>query len=114
LAAEVALLISGRRSPFRETESQGEEEFASWVHRGLDRPTVALIAGQVRRRMLQHSALACGLVAVNGAPHWVCDAALRDRTLRFGNPITLQANFMKARLNVFIGVLKVTWADACP
>ena len=40
-------------------------------------------------------------------PEWVSDTLLRDRTMVFGRTIHQQPNFMKARLNAFIGATKI-------
>lgn len=42
-----------------------------------------------------------------GAPLWMNDTAGHDRTMEFGNTMMLKPNFMKARLNVFIGTTKM-------
>jgi para-nitrobenzyl esterase len=42
-----------------------------------------------------------------GAPRWLNDTVGQDRTMIFGPTTQLQANFMKARLNVFIGATKI-------
>ena len=45
-----------------------------------------------------------------GGPDWPNDGTMRDRTMQFRRPIAVQANFMKARLNVFIGSIKILGA----
>ena len=45
-----------------------------------------------------------------GAPRWLNDTAGLDRTMIFGPLTQLQSNFMKARLNVFIGASKILGA----
>jgi carboxylesterase type B len=45
-----------------------------------------------------------------GAPRWLNDTAGRDRTVEFGERISLKADFVKARLNVMIGAWKVLGA----
>jgi para-nitrobenzyl esterase len=42
-----------------------------------------------------------------GAPHWINDRVGQDRTLDFGNTMILKPNFMKTRLNIFIGLVKM-------
>ncbi len=43
----------------------------------------------------------------SGQPEWAQNDARNDNTMEFGNPIALQKNFMRARLTVFIDLLKV-------
>lgn len=40
-------------------------------------------------------------------PEWPSDRFLRDRTMLFGETIAVQRNFMKPRLNLFKGVIKI-------
>ncbi len=42
-----------------------------------------------------------------GNPQWPSDAGLQDKTMLFGESIAVQTNFMKARLNIFIGGSKI-------
>lgn len=42
-----------------------------------------------------------------GIPRWVNDTAGQDRTMIFGPKTQLQPNFMKARLDLFIGATKI-------
>jgi para-nitrobenzyl esterase len=48
-----------------------------------------------------------GKPAAKGSPEWPSDSRGRDRTMQFRQPIAVQANFMKARLNVFIASMKI-------
>ncbi|HEY5970664.1 MAG TPA: carboxylesterase/lipase family protein [Pseudoxanthomonas sp.] len=47
-----------------------------------------------------------GAPAAAGAPAWPQDGTRKARTLEFGEQVVLREDFMKARLNVFIGTLK--------
>lgn len=42
----------------------------------------------------------------DGEPEWAQNDLKNDNTMEFGETIALQKNFMRARLNVFIGLLK--------
>jgi para-nitrobenzyl esterase len=48
-----------------------------------------------------------GKPASKGSPAWPDDRAGQDMTMLFGETIVVQPNFMKARLNTFIGTLKI-------
>lgn len=48
-----------------------------------------------------------GKPSSRGAPDWPNDSGFRDRTLYLGDKIEVRNRFMRARLNVFIGVTKV-------
>lgn len=48
-----------------------------------------------------------GLPTSVGSPDWPSDDARQDKTMSFGQTITVQTNFMRARLNTFIGVVKI-------
>jgi para-nitrobenzyl esterase len=48
-----------------------------------------------------------GKPASKGNPAWADDRAGQDMTMLFGETIVVQPNFMKARLNTFIGTLKI-------
>jgi para-nitrobenzyl esterase len=45
-----------------------------------------------------------------GSPEWLSNNGNRDSTMQFGETIAIKTNFMKARLNVFIGAIKITSA----
>ena len=45
--------------------------------------------------------------ASNGSPAWPNHTSMRDETMLFGTKIASQTNFMKARLNAFIRILKI-------
>jgi carboxylesterase type B len=45
-----------------------------------------------------------------GSPEWPSNNGDRDSTMQFGETIAIKTNFMKARLNVFIGAIKITSA----
>lgn len=51
-----------------------------------------------------------GRPTAKGSPEWPSDNRGRDRTMQFRQPIAVQANFMKARLNVFIASIKILGA----
>ena len=53
-----------------------------------------------------------GKPAAANAPAWAQDSAREARTLEFGNQAVLRKDFMKARLNAFIAILKMTGALA--
>jgi para-nitrobenzyl esterase len=48
-----------------------------------------------------------GKPASKGSRAWPNDRAGQDMTMLFGETIVVQPNFMKARLNTFIGTLKI-------
>ncbi len=48
-----------------------------------------------------------GKPASKGNPVWPSDDGRQDKTMLFGETIAIQTNFMKARLNVFIGAIKI-------
>jgi para-nitrobenzyl esterase len=48
-----------------------------------------------------------GKPASPGSPPWINDKVGQDRTLEFGSTMVLKPNFMKPRLNVFIGLMKI-------
>jgi para-nitrobenzyl esterase len=48
-----------------------------------------------------------GKPASKGGPAWTNDRAGQDMTMLFGETIVAQPNFMKARLNTFIGTIKI-------
>jgi para-nitrobenzyl esterase len=43
----------------------------------------------------------------DGQPEWAQNDARNDSTMEFGETITLQTNFMRTRLNIYIGVLNL-------
>jgi para-nitrobenzyl esterase len=45
-----------------------------------------------------------------GGPDWPNDNGLRDKTMLFGETIEVQTNFMKPRLNILIGSMKILGA----
>jgi para-nitrobenzyl esterase len=45
-----------------------------------------------------------------GGPEWPNDEAWRDRTMQFRQPIAVQSNFMRHRLNLLIGGMKILGA----
>ena len=48
-----------------------------------------------------------GEPASRQGPAWPSHSAGQDKTLVFGDPVAVQPNFMKARLNVFLGVSRI-------
>lgn len=48
-----------------------------------------------------------GKPAANGAPEWPSDRGWQDKTMIFGEKMAVQNNFMKTRLNIFIGGAKI-------
>ncbi|MGH9843855.1 MAG: carboxylesterase/lipase family protein, partial [Blastocatellia bacterium] len=48
-----------------------------------------------------------GIPASRGGPLWPRDTGRQDKTMQFGNPMAVQTNFMRARLNIFIGGSKL-------
>lgn len=55
-----------------------------------------------------------GKPSSQGSPVWPNDKIGQDNTMIFGNTIAVQKNFMKARLNVFIGATKILGAVSNP
>jgi para-nitrobenzyl esterase len=47
-----------------------------------------------------------GTPASNGSPEWPNHTVRQDRTMEFGETIAVQTNFMKRRLDLFIGILR--------
>jgi len=48
-----------------------------------------------------------GAPAAAGGPAWPGDDGRQDKTMLFGETVIVQTNFMKARLDVLIGVTKI-------
>ncbi len=48
-----------------------------------------------------------GKPSSSGGPEWPNDDGSHDKTMLFGETIAVQTNFMKARLNIFIGGTKI-------
>lgn len=48
-----------------------------------------------------------GKPSARGGPAWLSHGEKQDRTMRFGPSITLEPNFMKTRLNTFIGGIRI-------
>ena len=48
-----------------------------------------------------------GAPSPEGQPEWLQETTKADETMGFGDTIELQQNFMRTRLNVFIGVLNL-------
>ncbi len=48
-----------------------------------------------------------GAPSAPGGPDWPAHRRARDRAMSFGEPIKAEKNFMRTRMNVFIGVTKV-------
>jgi para-nitrobenzyl esterase len=48
-----------------------------------------------------------GRPSSQGNPEWPNDTGRQDKTMLFGEKIEVQTNFMKTRLNIFIGVTKI-------
>ncbi len=48
-----------------------------------------------------------GIPTSRGGPPWPSDSGRQDKTMQFGNPMAVQTNFMKARLNILIGGGKI-------
>ena len=48
-----------------------------------------------------------GVPLSNGSPEWPNHNTKQDKTMEFGETIAVQTNFMKPRLDVFIGILNI-------
>ncbi len=48
-----------------------------------------------------------GKPASRGSPQWLNHNSKQDKTMLFGKTTAIQTNFMRPRLNVFIGVIKI-------
>ena len=55
-----------------------------------------------------------GTPSAKDAPAWPRDTRLADRTLILADPIVAKTNFMKARLNIMIGLTRIVGAVAGP
>ena len=63
-------------------------------------------AGAARQRLLFEFART-GKPAASDSPAWPSHRARQDRTLVFGETVALQSNFMRPRLNIFLGVSRI-------
>ena len=48
-----------------------------------------------------------GKPAASDSPAWPSHRARQDKTLVLGETITVQSNFMRTRLNIFLGVSRI-------
>ncbi len=55
-----------------------------------------------------------GKPASKAGPEWPNDAGKQDKTMIFGETVAVQTNFMKARLNILIGAIKILGAVSNP
>lgn len=51
-----------------------------------------------------------GRPASSGGPEWPSDHGKQDKTVVFGETVAVQTNFMKTRLNIFMGAIKILGA----
>ncbi len=61
-----------------------------------------------------HAFASSGRPSAAGAPVWDQDGARKARTMEFGDSASMRNDFMKRRLNVFIGTLKTLDALSKP